>query len=445
MCENLHKNVGPTSIKKNEKLVEHPCCTIYYKTLKPMKRIIGIVISVIILSSFISCDRNEDNGLLSLTIKDAITDNGVLKSISESAPSSIFISVKDESGNFVLNGEKIELVMLGDGYYTKHIELDEGIYTIEDFLVLDENDSTIFITPKADSELAGLVNNPLPIEFEILAGKTTELEIEVVDVALGDPVDFGYVTIAIRFLDFSRLDSALVLYLPFDGSTEDMSGYGNHAIDSTEGIYDPGIKGFGLLFNGTTDFLTLTSTFTFTDELSFAFWVKSGGPVEDQNLGVIFSKYSYSNRCMSIATYGYGENKDRSRLSSHFYPESFTASKKDWLESDMTNAYISEKGGDSTVYSLVDPKELVLNEWVHCVINLTSDTMEMYLDGKLVVKKIREYASYADAPFEPTYIGNMFDGADGDNNHLNGSLDEFRVYSRSLELHEIRALYLGIE
>ena len=56
--------------------------------------------------------------------------------------------MKDSLGNYVLNQEKIELIRIGDGYITKELEFSVGAYTIEDFIVLDEAETAIYLTPK---------------------------------------------------------------------------------------------------------------------------------------------------------------------------------------------------------------------------------------------------------------------------------------------------------
>ncbi len=402
----------------------------------------------IILNAFIftfySCSDTPDDpnqnekGLINFSFTEDVSDG---RTAVDMVPSSIFISVKDEQGNYKLNLEKLKVVSVGGGYISENVEFNQGNYTVEDFIVLNKEDSAIYITPKIESEFSILVDNPLPVPFKVSLDSTTSVEMDVIPVSGHTADEFGYANFTLNIIDLTTLDSGLVLYYPFNGNTYDFSQYGNHAIDSTEGVYVHGPKGYALSFDGSTDFLKLSDALPASDGLTYSFWVKSGGPTPSENLGVIISKYSFSERNFTISTFGYAENKDRSRISAHFYTGP-SGTNQDWIESDLTEEYLLAKGANPDFYNLVNPTELALNEWTHCVINTGENSIEIYLNGVLVVSKEREYSEYNNSASEPIYIGNMFNGADGNNNHLNGVLDEFRVYDRPLTDLEIKALYL---
>ena len=127
------------------------------------------------------------------------------------------------------------------------------------------------------------------------------------------------------------------------------------------------------------------------------------------------------------------------RLSNQFYN---SLSNKDYVLShwetydSITISFNREK------YTIVNPQYLSTNEWVHCVINLTNTELQAWINGALTIKKEREYLTYFNTSFEPTYIGNNLMSGEGDNNHFHGAIDEFRVYSRGLTEEEIQALYI---
>jgi hypothetical protein len=85
------------------------------------------------------------------------------------------------------------------------------------------------------------------------------------------------------------------------------------------------------------------------------------------------------------------------------------------------------------------------NTWHFIVATLSSslDFIELYIDGQLSVKRSSTLTSISDGavpiPFE---IGRMFiTGWDSPKNYFNGSIDEVRIYNRTLSDEEIKALF----
>jgi len=66
--------------------------------------------------------------------------------------------------------------------------------------------------------------------------------------------------------------------------------------------------------------------------------------------------------------------------------------------------------------------------------------LSIWINGKITCSKHREHNLYFDSKEEPVIIGNILHGGEGKNNHLNGSLDELRIYNRSLKKEEIQIL-----
>ncbi len=168
----------------------------------------NVLLNILFLMVFVtSCFDGEVDGE-----KDFDTGSGFVsivpfQSISESsrdltndlsAPKSILISIKDSNGLYVLNLEKLDLTKLGDSYITSDIELPQGAYTISDFLVLNEEDSAIYLVPKIGSEVADFSANPLPMSFQVYNGNTTNLSIEVMALLQDNPKIFGYGVFSFR-------------------------------------------------------------------------------------------------------------------------------------------------------------------------------------------------------------------------------------------------------
>jgi hypothetical protein len=63
-------------------------------------------------------------------------------------------------------------------------------------MVLDQNDSIVYLSPMQNSPKAYLVTNPLPLEFSISKDITNKIVPEVLSTKDSKPEDFGYTTFA---------------------------------------------------------------------------------------------------------------------------------------------------------------------------------------------------------------------------------------------------------
>lgn len=167
-----------------------------------MKNKILVLVLPLLLAVFAGCNKNNNesdeinsSGFISLSF-DVKTNLGELKSTksADSDPRYLQLTIKNSSGELVYNAHKLELIKLGDGFITGNIQLYAGNYSIEDFLVLNSNNETIYLTPKINSELAFLVTNPLPMNFSVSNAKTSQVNLEVIPSDIGEPEDFGYAT-----------------------------------------------------------------------------------------------------------------------------------------------------------------------------------------------------------------------------------------------------------
>ncbi|MGB3850375.1 MAG: LamG domain-containing protein [Tunicatimonas sp.] len=333
----------------------------------------------------------------------------------------------------------MELIRIGEGYITKELEFSVGYYTVVDFIVLDEAETAIYLTPKAGSELASLINHPLPISFTVTTERTTDVTLEVVPANLGDPSLYGYATFSFDIVN--TLQRGLTGYYQFDGDVNDASKHANHAIKSTKGMYADGVVGDALYFDGTDDYLTLENTLSLSEEFAFSFWVKSQGAANaTENNGAVISKYSFNQRDFYITTYGYQDTRSENLIHASFFSAGNSNNRqRDWVNSNLSNTYLEDNQWDPARWKIASPDTLTKNAWTHVVVNMDSTTLSIYLDGKLNVQKQREYQAYHDSS-QKTYIGNIFSGGEGNNNHFHGYLDELRIYERSLYPQEIKQL-----
>jgi hypothetical protein len=241
--------------------------------------------------------------------------------------------------------------------------------------------------------------------------------------------------------DLPNIEDGLILYMPFDGNINDYSPSLNNGIDYTSGTFDFGEWGLAKEFNGTSDYIELKNTLPTSDGFSISFWIKTLGVVGTDNNGCIISKYSMAgnNRCLLLNSYGINSDRAVDRIIVAFYSQYYSES----TDHDYTASYLTASDltpyADASLWTILNPKKLTKNVWTHCVVNMTTTSLEVWLDGVLCSKKTREYQNYLDTSVK-TYIGNCLWGGGGSNNHFHGCLDELRVYNRALTDEEIKAL-----
>jgi hypothetical protein len=115
---------------------------------------------------------------------------GNIPQCSEEAPAYVDVVVTHQdvpvAGNFQ---EPLRLKVHQDsqGNYftgeTPELELDESIYSLEYFRVLDENLEVIWIAPREEAgeiNFAGMVDSPLPLEIDLRAGTKKYVNVDVI-------------------------------------------------------------------------------------------------------------------------------------------------------------------------------------------------------------------------------------------------------------------------
>lgn len=280
------------------------------------------------------------------------------------------------------------------------------------------------------------INNEDAIDYE--SNPSFTLLVQVVD----EKQNSAEANITIKLHDLEISTEGLLLYMPFDGNLRDFSRNKKKSNNYTSSNYVPGIKGQALDFNGTTDYVQLNKSINAKNGLSFVFWINSRGAQPNQNNGVIIGKYNMSghHRSFLVSSFGVKNDNKVNKLSTAFYKYGYTSSTKDHLKSTMDTMELSSYS-DPTLWTFPNPRQLSLNKWIHCIVNVTDTTMGLWMNGKLCAQKQREYQTYYDFDNEPVFIGNIPYLGEGTNNHFNGMLDELRIYNRGLTPKEITTLY----
>jgi hypothetical protein len=183
--------------------------------------LISLVVVPIIV--FYSCEKYNSgtSGMgkaeFSISLPGIAVSRSATSSDSVSISYQIVISVEDLSGNAVLTDELILLHKLGTGYVSENIKIRTGEFRLTRFMVIDPAESVVYAAPKAESSLACLCTQPLPLNFNIIQNQVTRIMPEVLAVGNLAPDQFGYTSFGVKIinpLDFWTvciLDNPLIM------------------------------------------------------------------------------------------------------------------------------------------------------------------------------------------------------------------------------------------
>lgn len=114
----------------------------------------------------------------------------------------IQITVVNSLGEKVMDKREIPITKFNNTYISSEITLDEGTYSITEFIVLNDQKEVVYITPIQNSDRASSVTQSLPIELVIQKNKVVSKELEVVKITSSDtPANFGYAQFHFKIVD----------------------------------------------------------------------------------------------------------------------------------------------------------------------------------------------------------------------------------------------------
>lgn len=164
---------------------------------------LSIVFSLAIIASLLSlnsCNQAEQQGQLSIGLD--MLEESLQKSTSTRLQvTTALVSIMAEDGSLFYDKEPLEIIRFGDAIMTRSLKLPVGGYTLTEFMLTDSSGVVLWATPKADSKLANLVKNPLPLYFRIHADEATSMPVQVIRVGNYTPGDFGYAEFNIDFVE----------------------------------------------------------------------------------------------------------------------------------------------------------------------------------------------------------------------------------------------------
>ena len=232
-----------------------------------------------------------------------------------------------------------------------------------------------------------------------------------------------FIILALTLLTFSTqsmagLDDGLAAYYPFNGNANDESGNGNHgtAIGPTLTTDRFGNVESAYSFDGWDDFIALGSNLLL-DTLSISIWVRTSstkyGP--GNSLGVI--RYRLG---------GFGIS-----MNGTFRPEGGA------IEDVGKAMFYLESEGQPFNYQTAT-NTYNDDNWHHLALTYDGLTFVVYIDGEPLFNE-------SGAAYSPVYygIGELAVGRDGGglNDYFQGSIDDLRIYNRTLLESEVKALY----
>jgi hypothetical protein len=213
---------------------------------------------------------------------------------------------------------------------------------------------------------------------------------------------------------FNAEKEGLMARYDFNGSAEDLSGNGLNGaiIGATNAVDRFGKTNSALNFNGSTDYVDLGNRpeFNFTRNFTLMAWVKLNG---SQQAKYIIAKYADSGGGI------------RSPRSYGLATENFTSRAYAFVSNDSPG-YTEVAGGNG----------MDNNEWHALAFSYDADTgLKLYQDGVLVgTRAAANFPAFTNSV--PLLIGRASSGQ-----AFGGSIDDVRIYTRSLSAADIDLLY----
>lgn len=215
--------------------------------------------------------------------------------------------------------------------------------------------------------------------------------------------------------DSTNLSTNLVLHLPFNGNTNDISGNGYNASNSGASLVADrfGNANSAYRFNGTSSKMIVSNFPTSsTDNLSISIWFNSNSNTQSAYAGLVDHTHSIA----SSSIY-------RNWVIQHF--------------GSATNCYFGWRVSSSAWSSNGSGATYDNSKWNHLVVVKKGDSLAYYLNCALVsntryVNEQTIYKQVADLNigFVESYTGRFF----------KGDIDDIRIYHRALSAAEVRAI-----
>jgi len=215
--------------------------------------------------------------------------------------------------------------------------------------------------------------------------------------------------------NFAQTAQGLVGYWPFNGNANDMSGNGNngtiYGASLTTGR--DGTQNGAYYFDGVSSYISMgNSNFPITNEVTISLWFKT---TNQGSLGHILTKYGWTN---NFRGFGLGTSTDGPGYIDFFARDQY---------------------GFNVIKS--EPISFADDNWHFIAASFNSSLIKICFDGSVIDSIIVNNRNDDISNNYNLILGEFFNGSDDQGYHFQGSLDDIRVYNRSLSQSEINQLY----
>jgi hypothetical protein len=227
----------------------------------------------------------------------------------------------------------------------------------------------------------------------------------------------------------NSLTDGLVAYYPFNGNTLDESGNGLNGQPINGATYGTDRKEASqsaLFLDGIDDYVEIPDNNKLRpDSISISLWIKARKVTETSH---IYNKSNFSDH----------QNQQYSAfIRPPRPPNTGTACCEIIMDVNTDGLCTVEQPIQNPVIHYAPTYEM--NQWYHLVTVFAGQTNKLYINGVLKMSQ-KEITTN---PVDRCAGGNLRFGAQAsyDANYFNGTMDEIRIYNRSLSETEINALY----
>jgi hypothetical protein len=192
--------------------------------MKTSVRFLLLILAILPVFVFNSCEKknSSDRNVTGLAAFSFSLNKQAASAKSDSTGTGmvsyqLMVSISDLSGKPVITDKMIPVYTFGSGFISEKIEIKTGEYNLTKFIVIDPVGQVVFAAPVEGSPLAYIINDPLPLYFNVVPGQVTTVAPEVIAAGNYTPGDFGYTNFGIKivtpleFYAICYLDNPLVM------------------------------------------------------------------------------------------------------------------------------------------------------------------------------------------------------------------------------------------
>ena len=160
-----------------------------------MKHALRLLFTATVTFLFFGC-KKEDPEVIHQDEVSFFFDLVELSDVTNGSPYSVSLLLATSDGGKVFLSRSELLLRNSETnparYESEPVQLPHGSYVLAEFLIRNDDNDIILVAPVKGSEMAEFVSSPLSIFFKTVSNSLTQIEVEVLDVGVKDPSEFGY-------------------------------------------------------------------------------------------------------------------------------------------------------------------------------------------------------------------------------------------------------------